>query len=108
MYIENSKRRDYTQRQAHQITADSSTENLKARGIWAGVKGDTWQPRLLYPAQLYSWWKIKHFHDKHRLKEFITTNSALQKMPEGIFWTREKSQIIHEATGTNTPYWSNS
>lgn len=48
--------------------------------------------------------KIKTWHDKNRLQEFMTMNPALQKITEGILWTGEKTNSISEATGKNKPW----
>lgn len=36
----------------------------------------------------------KKFPDKHKLKEFITTNPAVQKLLEGILYTEEEKIIF--------------
>jgi hypothetical protein len=60
----------YIQRKTHQITADFSTETLKARRAWSEVfwtlNENNFNTRILYPAKLS--FKIdgaiKVFHDK--------------------------------------------
>jgi hypothetical protein len=44
------------------------------------------QPRILYPAKWPSTSreKIKIFHDKDKLKQFMSTKPALQSILEGI------------------------
>jgi hypothetical protein len=68
------------------ITADFSTETLKARRAWNEVFGalneNNFIPRILYPAKLS--FKIdratKIFQDKWKLKQFMTTKLPLQKI----------------------------
>jgi hypothetical protein len=66
------------------ITADFSTETLKARA-WAEVfwalNENNFNSRILYPAKLP--FKIdgaiKVFHDKQKLKQYVITKPPLQK-----------------------------
>jgi chromosome segregation ATPase len=68
------------------ITADLSTENLKARRAWNEVlwalTENNFNPRIPYPAKLS--FKIdgaiKVFHDKQKLKQYMTTKPPLQKI----------------------------
>jgi hypothetical protein len=66
------------------ITADFSTETLKARRTWNNIfqslTENNCQPRLLYPANVSSTieGKQKTFHDKQKLMEFMTTKPALE------------------------------
>ena len=68
------------------LTADFSAETLQARREWHDVfkvmKGKKLQPRLLYPARISFRFagEIKRFKDKQKLREFSTTNPALQQM----------------------------
>ena len=68
------------------ITADLSIEALQARrerqDILKVMKENNLQPRLLYPARISFKYEgeIKKFTDKQKLREFITTKSALQQM----------------------------
>ena len=68
------------------LTADLSAEALQARREWQdifkGMKGKNLQPRLLYPARISFRLdrEIKTFTDKQKLKEFNTTEPALQQM----------------------------
>jgi hypothetical protein len=56
------------------ITADFSSETLKARGTWSEVfwvlKENNFNPKILYPAKLSFkiYGSIKVFHDKQKLK----------------------------------------
>jgi hypothetical protein len=68
------------------ITAEFSTETLKARRAWSEVfqalNENNFIPRILYPAKLS--FKIdgtiKIFHDKQKLKQYVTTKPPLQKI----------------------------
>jgi hypothetical protein len=70
------------------ITADFSTETLKARMAWSEVfwelNENNFNLRILYPAKLS--FKvdgaIKVFHDKQKLKQYMTTKPPLQKIPK--------------------------
>jgi hypothetical protein len=70
-----------------EITADFSTETLKARRAWSEVfwtvKENNFSPRILYTAKLS--FKIdgaiKIFHDKRKLKQCMTTKPPLQDSP---------------------------
>jgi hypothetical protein len=87
------------------ITADFSTEILKARRAWSEVfqalNENNFNPRILYPAKLS--FKIcetiKAFHDKQKLKQYLTTKPPLQKIPQGILHTENESKQSHERSG---------
>jgi hypothetical protein len=60
-------------------------ETLKARRAWSEVfwtlNENNFNPRILYPAKLLSFeidGAIKVFHDKQKLKQYITTERPLQ------------------------------
>jgi hypothetical protein len=63
-----------------------STEILKARRAWSEVfwsfNENNFNPRILYPAKLS--FKIdgaiKVFHDKQKLKQYMTTKPLLQNI----------------------------
>ena len=84
-----------TVRQKHQViykgkpirlTADFSAETLQARRDWCYIfsllKQNNYQPRILYPAKLsfINEGEIKSFSDKQKLRKFVITRPALQKM----------------------------
>ena len=50
------------------------------------MKEKNLQPRLLYPARISfkTEGKIKNFTDKQKLREFSTTNPALQQRLKGL------------------------
>jgi hypothetical protein len=58
-------------------------------------------PRILYPAKLS--FKIdgaiKVFHDKRKLKQYVTTKPPLQKILQGILHTESETQHNHDRTG---------
>jgi hypothetical protein len=81
------------------ITADFSTETLKATRasgeiFWA-LKENNFYPRILYLAKLS--FKIdgaiKVFHDKQKLKQYVTTKPPLQKILQGICTQKVKPNI---------------
>jgi hypothetical protein len=67
------------------ITADFSTETLKARRAWSEVfqalNENNFNPRILYPEKLSFkiGGAIKVFHDKQKLKQYVTTKIPLQR-----------------------------
>jgi hypothetical protein len=84
------------------ITADFSIETLKARRAWEEViwslNENNFNPRILYPAKLS--YKIdgpmKVFHDKQKLKQYMTTKPPLQKILQRILHTESETQQNHE------------
>jgi hypothetical protein len=91
------------------ITADFSTETLKARTAWSEVfqalNENNFNPKILYPAKLS--FKIdgaiKVFHDKQKQKQYMTTKPSLQKILQGILHTENESKQNHERTGSIKP-----
>jgi hypothetical protein len=88
------------------ITADFSTETLKARRAWGEVlwarNENNFNPRILYPAKLS--FKIdgtiKVFHHKQKLKQYMTTKPPLQNILQGILHTESETQHNHERAGS--------
>jgi hypothetical protein len=88
------------------ITADFSTDTIKARRAWGEVfqalNENNFNPRILYPAKLS--FKIdgaiKVFHDKQKLKQYMTTKPPLQKIFQGILHTESETQHNHERAGS--------
>jgi hypothetical protein len=88
------------------ITADFSTETLKARRasgeVFQALNENNFNPKILYPAKLS--FKIdgaiKVFHDKQKLKQYMTTKPPLQKILQGILHTESETQLNHEKTGS--------
>ena len=68
------------------LTADLSAETLQDRREWQDIfkvmKRKNLQPRLLYPARISFRFdgESKTFTDKQKLREFSTTEPALQQM----------------------------
>jgi hypothetical protein len=58
-------------------------------------------PRILYSAKLS--FKIdgatKAFHDKQKIKQYMTTKPPLQKILQGILHTENESKQSHERAG---------
>jgi hypothetical protein len=83
---------------------DFSTETLKARRAWGEIFWalNNFNPRIIYPAKLS--FKIdgaiKVFHDKQKLKQYVTTKPPLQKILQGILHTESETQHNHERAGS--------
>uniref|UniRef100_A0A5F9D537 L1 transposable element RRM domain-containing protein n=1 Tax=Oryctolagus cuniculus TaxID=9986 RepID=A0A5F9D537_RABIT len=75
------------------LTADFSSETLQARREWRDIaqvlREKNCQPRILYPAKLsfVNEGEIKTFHSKQKLKKYVTTPPALQKMLKDVLHT---------------------
>jgi hypothetical protein len=91
------------------VTADFSMEILKARRAWSEVfwalNENNFNPKILYPAKLS--FKIdgtiKVFHDKQKLKQFMTTKPLIQKILQGILHIENESKQNHQSTGSTKP-----
>jgi hypothetical protein len=91
------------------ITADFSMETLKARRVWSEVfralNVNNFNPGILHPAKLS--FKIdgaiKVFHDKQKLKQYVTTKPPLQKILQGILHTENESKQNLERAGSTKP-----
>jgi hypothetical protein len=89
------------------FTADFSTET-KAK-IWSEVfqalNEYNFNPRILYPAKLSFRINgtIKVFHDKQKLKQYMTTKPPVQKILQGILNTESKSKQNYETAGSTKP-----
>jgi hypothetical protein len=46
---------------------------------------------------------IQVFHDKQKLKQYMTTKPPLQKILQGILHTENESKQNHERTGRTKP-----
>jgi hypothetical protein len=87
------------------ITADFTTETLKARKAWGEVfcalNENNVNLRILYPGKLS--FKIdgaiKVFHNKQKLKQYMTTKPPLQKILQGILHKESETQQNHEWAG---------
>jgi hypothetical protein len=91
------------------ITADFLMETLKARRAWIEVfrelDENNFNARILYPAKLSLKiaGAIKVFHDKQKLKQYMTTKLPLQKILQGILYTGSESKQNHGRTGSTKP-----
>jgi hypothetical protein len=84
-------------------------ETLKARRVWSEIfqalNENKFNTRILYPAKIS--FKIdgaiKVFHNKQKLKQYMTTKPPLQKILQGILHTENESKQNHERTGKTKP-----
>jgi hypothetical protein len=84
-------------------------ETLKARIAWSEVfwalNENKFNPRVLYPEKVS--FKIdgaiKVFHNKQKLKQYMTTKPPLQKILQGILHTERESKQNHEKAGSTKP-----
>jgi hypothetical protein len=71
------------------ITPDFSPETVKVRRFWEDViqtpREHKCQPKLLYPAKLSITidGETKIFHNKTNFTQYLSTNSALQRIIKG-------------------------
>jgi hypothetical protein len=81
------------------IIADFTRETLKDE-VFQALNENNFNPRILYPAKLS--FKIdgtiKFFHDKEKLKQYMTTKPSLQEILQGILHTENESKQNHERT----------
>jgi hypothetical protein len=72
--------------------------------FWALNKSN-FNPRILYPAKLSFKidGSIKVFHDKQKLKQYMTTKPPLQKILQGFLHTEDESTENQERTGNTKP-----
>jgi hypothetical protein len=88
---------------------DFSTETLKTRRAWSEVfwslNENKFNPTILYPAKLSFKidGEIKVFHNKQKLKQYMTTMLPVQKIFQGILHTESKSKQNHEKAGNTKP-----
>jgi hypothetical protein len=73
--------------------------------IFQALNENNFNTRILYPAKVS--FKIdgaiKVFHDKQKLKQYVTTKPPLQKILQGILHTESETQHTHERTGSTKP-----
>jgi Mg2+/Co2+ transporter CorB len=92
------------------ITADFSIETLKASRAWSEVfqtlNENNFSPMILYQEKLS--FKIdkavKVFHDKQKLKQYMTTKPPLLKILQGILHTEDESKQNHKRMGRIKPH----
>jgi hypothetical protein len=83
-------------------------ETLKTRRAWSKVfqalKESNFSSSILYLAKLSfkSDGAIKIFHDKQKLKQYMTTK-PLQNIPQGILHTEYESKQNHQRMGSIKP-----
>jgi hypothetical protein len=73
-----------------------------------GISGTSWNnfsPRILYSAKVSFKIEgaIKIFHDKQKLKQYMTTKTLLLKILQGIQYTEDESKQNHDRTGSIKP-----
>jgi hypothetical protein len=91
------------------ITANFSTETLKARRAWSKVfralNENNFNPWILYPEKLSfkTDGTIKVFHNKHQLKEDVATKPPVQKILQGILHIENESKQNHERRRSTKP-----
>jgi hypothetical protein len=84
-------------------------ETLKAKRAWIEVfrtlNENNFNPRILYPEKLS--FKIdgaiKVFHDKQKLKQYMTIKPPLQNILQGILHIENESIQNCERTGSTKP-----
>jgi hypothetical protein len=62
-------------------------------GRYQALKESNCQPRFVCPAKLFFLieGEIKTFHNKEKLKEFMITKPALQKILKGLLYIEEET-----------------
>jgi hypothetical protein len=84
------------------MIADFSTETGVSVDILQAPKEDNYQFQLLYPTKLFIIeGEIKTFHTKQKLKKFMTSNAAPQKIFNGILHTDKEDKSNKENTRKN-------
>jgi hypothetical protein len=66
---------------------------------------NNFNPRILYPAKqsFKIDGAIEVFHDKQKLKQYMTTKPPLQRILQGILHQESETQLNHEKTGSTKP-----
>jgi hypothetical protein len=79
------------------------------RYLFQALKENNFSPKILYPTKLS--FKInggiKVFHDKQKLKQYMTTKPPLQKILKGVLHTEDENKHSHESTGSIKPQEKN-
>jgi superfamily I DNA and RNA helicase len=84
-------------------------ETLKARRAWSEVfralNENNFNLRILYPAKpsVQIDGAIKVFHNKQKLKQYMTNKPPLQKILQAILHTENESIQNHERTDSMKP-----
>ena len=77
------------------ITPNLPNQVIKARRAWSDIihtlEENNFQPRFLYPAKISIKFdrEIETFHDKQKLKDFMSSKPALEKMLKEINYKEE-------------------
>jgi hypothetical protein len=73
------------------------------------LKEKNFTPRILYPAILSFKidGRIKVFHDKLKLKQYMATKPPLQKILKGILYTEDKNKHYNKRMGSINPHEKN-
>jgi hypothetical protein len=85
------------------ITPDFSPETMKARRSWTDViqtqREHKCQPRLLYPAtfSITINGETKVFHDKTKVTQYLSTNTAIQRIIKGKHQHKEGNYALEKA-----------
>jgi translation initiation factor RLI1 len=87
------------------IIADFSTQTLNAGKVMERHNSGNYQSRLVYPLKLCFLieGEIKIFHKKEKLKQSVTTKTALQKILKGFLHT-EETRLRQEDSRKNKPF----
>jgi hypothetical protein len=90
------------------ITANFSTQTLNTRSSWKDIiqalKRSNCQPKLVHSTKLSFLIEreMNTFHNKEKLKEFMTTKPALHKIVQGLLHT-EETIVRQEESRKNKP-----
>jgi hypothetical protein len=73
--------------------------------VFGALDDNNFSPRMLYPAKLSLKidGAIKIFHDKQKLKQYMTTKPPLQNILQGILHTKYESKQNQERMGNIKP-----
>jgi hypothetical protein len=73
--------------------------------VFQALNENNFNPRILYPAKLSfkTDEKIEIFHNKWKLKQYMTTMTLLQMILQGILHTQSESKQNHERVGNTKP-----
>ena len=84
------------------IIPNFAIETMKARRSWTDViqtlREHKYQPRLLYPAKLSITIdrENKIFQDKTKFTQYLSTNSALQRIKDGKLQHKKRNYILEK------------
>jgi hypothetical protein len=73
--------------------------------VFQALTENNFNPQILYPAKLSFkiGGAITVFPDKQKLKQYMTTELPLQKIPKGILHKENASKQNHERAGNTKP-----